>query len=76
MNFKIGDRVIYEEKDIDGKDLQGKIVAVAVNNVEMMTTYLALLDSGVYVNFTSDNLKWCEAGETALVQQEIQLSSF
>ena len=38
MNFKIGDRVIYEEKDMDGKDLQGKIIAVAVNNVEMMTT--------------------------------------
>ena len=76
MNFKIGDRVIYEEQDINGENLQGKIVAVAVNNVEMMTTYLAMLDSGVYVQFTSENLKWCEAGETALVTPEIPLSSF
>jgi hypothetical protein len=76
MNFKIGDRVTYEEKDINGEELHGKIVAVAVNNVEMMTTYLAMLDSGVYVQFTSDNLKWCEAGETAFITREIQLSSF
>jgi hypothetical protein len=67
MTFKIGDRVIYKEKDINGDDLQGKIVAVAVNRMEMITTYLALLDSGVYVQFTSDSLKWCEVGEPVLV---------
>jgi hypothetical protein len=67
MTFKIGDRVLYKEKEINGDELQGKIVAVAVNRIEMITTYLAILDSGVYVQFTSDNLKWCEAGQLALV---------
>ena len=67
MTLKIGVRVIYEERDINGEDLQGIIVAIAVNSIDMITTYLAKLDSGVYVQFTSDNLKWCEAGEPVLV---------
>ncbi|MFC1947998.1 hypothetical protein ACFLXY_08785 [Chloroflexota bacterium] len=67
MTLKMGDRVIYEERDINGEDLQGKIVAIAVNSIDMITTYLVKLDSGVYVQFTSDNLKWCEVRETTLV---------
>jgi len=67
MTLKIGDRVIYEERDINGEDLQGIIVAIAVNSIVMITTYLAKLDSGVYIQFTSGNLKWCEVGEPTLV---------
>ena len=41
MAFSIGDRVIYEEKGVCGEDIEGKIVAVANNNLEMTITYLA-----------------------------------
>ena len=69
MTFCIGDRVIYEEKDIYGKDITGKIVGVANNSTDMMTTYLAELDSGTYIQFTHHNLKWCKVGEPVLIAQ-------
>ena len=67
MAFSIGDRVIYEEKGVCGEDIEGKIVAIANNNTEMITTYLAELDSGTYIQFTHHNLKWCKIGKSVLV---------
>lgn len=68
MAFSIGDRVIYEEKDVYGEDIKGKIVGVANNcTEEMITTYLAELDSGTYIQFTHHNLKWCKVSEPVLV---------
>ncbi|MFC1947884.1 hypothetical protein ACFLXY_08205 [Chloroflexota bacterium] len=67
MAFKIGDRVKYEEKDVYGEDIVGKIVAISNNNTDMITTYLAELDSGTYIQFTGNHLKWCKVGELVLV---------
>ena len=67
MSFKIGDRVEYEEKDVYGEDIVGKIVAISNNNTDMITTYLAELDSGTYIQFTGNHSKWCKAGEPVLV---------
>jgi hypothetical protein len=58
MAFDIGDRVIYEGEDIDGTYLQGKIVNVAKNSRDIITSYFAVLDSGLYVQFKPHNLRW------------------
>ena len=63
MAFEIGDRVIYEGEDIDGEYLQGKIVDVAKNSRDIITSYFAVLDSGLYVQFKPHNLRWSKIDE-------------
>lgn len=67
MAFKVGDRVIYEGDDIDGVYLQGEIVDIAKNSRDMITSYFAVLDSGLYVQFKPHNLKWRKLDETSPV---------
>lgn len=74
MEFKIGDCVKYEEKGICEEDIKGKIVAVAKKTTDLITTYLVILISGQYIQFTSDNLKWSKSEETILKCQIIQKS--
>lgn len=57
MIFRNGDHVIYDEKGIHREDIKGKIVAIANNNMDMIVTYLAQLDSGTYIQFTNHNFK-------------------
>ena len=67
MAFKIGDRVVYDENEGNEENLHGKIVAFCNNTEDMITTYLAILDQGILVQFTSNNLKWRHVGGPVLV---------
>jgi len=67
MAFNIGDRVIYEGEDIDGTYLQGEIVDIAKNSRDIITSYFAVLDSGLYVQFKPHNLRWSKIEESNLV---------
>lgn len=67
MAFDIGDRVIYEGEDIDGEYLQGKIVDIAKNSRGIITSYFAVLDSGLYVQFKPHNLRWTKLDEPSPV---------
>jgi ribosomal protein L35AE/L33A len=67
MAFKIGDRVVYEEKDTDGGCIKGEIVDIWRNTGKRITNYFVTLDSGIYIQFTTHNLKWSKLEEPALV---------
>ena len=67
MAFKIGDRVIYEEKDNDGECIQGEIVDIWRNPGNKITNYFVTLDSGIYIQFTPRNPKWDKSDEPVLV---------
>ena len=67
MAFKIGDRVVYEEKSKEGEDIQGEIVDIWKNKGNKITNYFVTLDSGIYIQFTPRNLKWCRSEEPVLV---------
>jgi energy-converting hydrogenase Eha subunit B len=67
MAFKIGDRVKYEGEDIDGTYLQGEIVDIAKNSRDIITSYFAVLESGLYVQFKPHNLSWRKIDETSPV---------
>ena len=58
MAFEIGDNVIYEGEKIDGEYLQGEIVDIAKNDRDMITSYFAVVNSGLYVQFRPHNLMW------------------
>jgi hypothetical protein len=67
MAYKIGDCVVYEEKSEDGKDIKGEIVDIWRNNRNKITNYFVTLDSGIYIQFTPYNMKWCKLVEPMLV---------
>ena len=67
MDFKIGDRVIYEDSEGNGDNLRGEIVAFCKNTTDMITIYLAEMDSGIYIHFTPHNLRWHKVEEPVLV---------
>ena len=67
MEFKIGDRVIYEGSEGNGENLRGEVVAFCKNTTDMITIYLAELDSGIYVHFTPHNLRWRKVEEPVLL---------
>ena len=67
MALKIGDRIIYEEKDNNGECIQGEIVDIWRNTGNTITNYFVTLDSGIYVQFTPRNDKWCKSDEPVLV---------
>ena len=58
MAYNIGDRIIYKGEDINGEYLEGEIVDVAKNSRDIITSYFAVLDSGLYVQFKPHNLNW------------------
>lgn len=58
MGLKIGDRVEYKGEDIDGKFPQGKIVDIGKNSRDFITSYFAVLDGGILVQFKPHNLNW------------------
>jgi hypothetical protein len=58
MAYNIGDRVIYKGEDINGEYLKGEIVDIAKNSRDIITSYFAVLDSGLYVQFKPHNLNW------------------
>ena len=60
MTLTIGDRITYEPEFREGECVQGRIIAVAENRVAMVTTYLAQLISGEYVQIKPDNLNRCK----------------
>ncbi|MBN2075375.1 MAG: hypothetical protein JW762_07480 [Dehalococcoidales bacterium] len=64
MVLHIGDRVIYED---GGEPLTGEIVDIWKNNQERITGYFVILDSGIYVQFLPDNLKWSKLEEPVLI---------
>ncbi|HEY95453.1 MAG TPA: hypothetical protein G4O15_11015 [Dehalococcoidia bacterium] len=64
MDFRIRDRVIYEDEE--GR-IKGEIVDIWKNNSDVITCYLVALDSGIYVQFTPKNLKWSKAQEPVLI---------
>ena len=74
MGLKIGDCVKYGERDISEEDIKGKIIAISNKTTDIITTYLVILVSGQYVQFTSDNLKWCKLEEPILKHRVIQSS--
>ena len=63
MAYNIGDRVIYKGEDINGEYLKGEIVDIAKNNRDIITSYFAVLDSGLYVQFKPHNLSWLKTDE-------------
>ena len=65
MAFNIGDRVIYEGEDVNGEYLQGVIVDIAKNSRDMITSYFAVLDAGLYVQFKPHNLRWTKLDESS-----------
>lgn len=67
MALIIGDRVIYDEKDKDGECIIGEIVDIWKKTGNTITNYFVILDSGIYVQFTPHNMKWCKVDELALV---------
>lgn len=67
MAYKIGDRVIYEERGIDGERIEGEIVDIWRNTGRGVTNYFVTLDSGIYVQFTPHNPKWSKTEEPVLV---------
>ena len=58
MALKVGDRVEFKGEHIDGEYLQGEIVVVGKNRWDMITSYFVMLDTGMYVQFKSNNLNW------------------
>jgi hypothetical protein len=70
MAFDIGDRVIYKGEDIEGEYLQGVIVDIAKNSRDIITSYFAELDSGLYVQFRPHNYNWSKLDEPSLVSSE------
>jgi hypothetical protein len=60
MTLKIGDRITYEVEDSNGEYVDGKIIALAENRINMVTTYLAQLISGEYVRIKPHNLGRCK----------------
>lgn len=67
MSFKIGDRVVYEEKDNNGECIQGEIVDIWRSTRNAITNYFVTLDSGIYIQFTAHDHKWCKSDELVLV---------
>jgi hypothetical protein len=67
MAFDIGDRVIYKGEDINGEYLQGVIVDIGKNSRDMITSYFAVLDSGLYVQFRPHNPNWSKYDQISLV---------
>jgi len=74
MEFRIGDCVQYGEKGICEEGIKGKIIAVANTTTDLTTTYLIILVSGQYVQFTSDNLEWCKSEEPVFSRQLLRTS--
>jgi hypothetical protein len=66
MAYEIGDRVQYEDNS-NGMSLQGAIIDIRENDRVRLTNYFAVLDSGIYVQFTSDNSRWRKMGDPVLV---------
>jgi hypothetical protein len=67
MAFDIGDRVIYEVEDSDGKCLEGEIVDIAKNSEDKVTSYFAVTDRGLYVQFKPNNLRWFKLDEPSFI---------
>ncbi|HEY94622.1 MAG TPA: hypothetical protein G4O15_06745 [Dehalococcoidia bacterium] len=67
MAFDVGDQVIYEDKGIDGERIKGVIIDIWKNNRKKITNYFVMLDSGIYVQITSHNLKWNKVEAPALI---------
>ncbi|MFC1947501.1 hypothetical protein ACFLXY_06240 [Chloroflexota bacterium] len=74
MAFDIGDRIIYEGEDVKGEYLQGEIIDIAKNNRDMITSYFAVLNSGLYVQFRPHNLMWTKLDKPLLKRRIIQTS--
>ena len=74
MAFDIGDRIIYEGEDIKGEYLQGEIIDIGKNSRDMITSYFALLNSGLYVQFRPHNLMWTKL-EKSLLNRRVILTS-
>jgi hypothetical protein len=66
MAYKIGDRVQYED-DSNGLSLQGAIIDIRESDRVRITNYFTVLDSGIYVQFTSDNSRWCKLEDPMLI---------
>ena len=56
MEFNIGEKIIYKDEDSEGVYFIGEIVDIWRNSKEMITGYLAALNSGLYVYINPDNL--------------------
>jgi hypothetical protein len=67
MAFSVGDRVMYKDNGINGKCLRGEIVDIWENKRIRITNYFATLDSGIYVQFTSENPNWTQVKEPVLI---------
>jgi hypothetical protein len=63
MALKIGDRVEYRGEAVDDKYLQGKIVAIEKNSRGFITSYFAMLDGNLLVQFKPHNLNWHKVEE-------------
>lgn len=59
MQLEIGSQILYEDEARNGECVKGKIIAVAQNRVNTVTTYLVQLISGEYVQIKPDNLCRC-----------------
>jgi UDP-2,3-diacylglucosamine pyrophosphatase LpxH len=57
MEFNIGEKILYKDEDSDGVYFVGEIVDIWRNSKEMITGYLAALNSGLYVNINPNQLK-------------------
>jgi len=66
MFFDVGDWIIYEDTGINGECIRGKIVDIWKNKSKI-THYFAILDSGVFVQFTPHNPKWNKIEEQVLI---------
>ena len=65
MQFQIGDSITYKLESEDGELVKGKIIAIAENRLNMVTTYLAHLITGEYIQIKPDNLNKCKLEEPA-----------
>ena len=67
MTLEVGDKIIYDVKVTDGKCITGEIAVIWKNKRDIITSYLAILDSGFIVQFRPHNMRWSKLEESSLV---------
>jgi hypothetical protein len=59
MTLKIGDLIIYADKERQGECIKGEIVDIWTNNGNEITDYFVVLDSGQYITVKPHYPNWC-----------------
>jgi ribosomal protein L35AE/L33A len=57
MRLEVGEKIVYENRI--GESITGKIIGIARNNINVITTFTVALDSGQYVQIPPYNVCRC-----------------